>query len=163
MNVNERDQGGRTPLHYAAIDPPVDLQNIAALDDPALAAENDRKSQEYRIANTRKLLDAGADVNAADLDGATPLMFAAQRDSVDVVQLLLDAGSDVNAVDAKGETALFGAVRNTTPAAAAIMRLLRDHGADPTIENTKGQTALRFVSRYGKPEEREIFADLLDT
>ncbi len=161
VNVNERDQGGRTPLHYAAIDPPVDLPNIAALSDPALAAENDRKSEAYRIENTRKMLDAGADVNATDLDGATPLMFAAQRDSVEVVRMLLDAGAEVDAADSKGETALHSAVRNTTPAAAAIMRLLRERGADPTHENRKGQTPLRFVSRFGKPEERDIFADLL--
>lgn len=56
---------------------------------------------------------------------------------------------------------LYNAVRNTTPGAIDIMRLLRERGADPTIPTAKGATALRYVQRYGKPEEREVFADLL--
>lgn len=161
MNVHERDEAGRTPLHYAVTQTPHDLPYIAAQTDPVLAAEVDQKSRDFKITNTKALIEQSADVNATDNEGATPLMFAAARDSVEVVEILLDAGAVIDAADDNGETALYCAVRNTTPAAAAIMRLLRERGADPTIANAKGQTPLRFVSRFGKPEEREIFADLL--
>jgi uncharacterized protein len=67
----------------------------------------------------------------------------------------------VNATNNQGETPLYNPVRNTTPAALDITRLLRESGADPTIETAKGSSALRFVTRYGKPEEKEVFADLL--
>jgi ankyrin repeat protein len=162
MTVNARDRAGRTPLHYAVGDPPHDLPFIAAQSDPELAAENFRKANEYKIANSTKLLDEGADVNAADDEGLTPLHAAASSDSVDVVRLLLDAGAEVNVRSNSGETPIYSAIRNTTPGATDIIRLLRERGADPTIATDKGHSALRFVQRYGTPEIREIFADMLD-
>ncbi|WP_421841366.1 ankyrin repeat domain-containing protein [Mycobacterium sp.] len=161
MNVNDRDREGRTPLHYAVIDAPVGLDHTAALDDPALKAENHSAIVEFIRANSQRLLEAGADVNASDDAGSTPLHFAAKGESHEAVRLLLDAGADANARNDKGETPLYNAVRNTTPAALNIMRLLHESGADPTIETAKGGSALRFVRRYGKPEEKELFADLL--
>ena len=97
----------------------------------------------------------------ADDEGHTPLHAAASRNSVDIVRLLLDAGADVNARSNKGETPLLNAVANTTPAKLFIVRLLREHGADPTVIAHDGFSALKYVQRYGKPELREIFADLL--
>jgi uncharacterized protein len=161
MTADQRDRAGRTPLHYAVGDDPVGLDYTAALTDPALAEANFRKANEYKMANTTRLLSEGADVNAADDDGFTPLHAAASRDSRDIVRLLVDAGADVNAKSKMGETPLYNAVRNTTPAGLDIMRLLRESGADPTVETANGSSALRFASRFGKPEVQEIFADLL--
>lgn len=99
-------------------------------------------------------------MNAADIHGATPLMFAALRDSVEVVRILLDADADINASNAK-ETALFNSVMNTTPAAAPIARLLLDRGADPTAATSDGFSPIAFAQRYGTPAIREVFSDLL--
>ena len=50
------------------------------------------------------LLDAGADVDARDNGGMTPLMWAAKNGTADRVKFLLDAGADADAQDTYGRT-----------------------------------------------------------
>jgi ankyrin repeat protein len=52
------------------------------------------------------LLNAGADPNAADNDGVTPLMEAVVVRSPELVKLLLRRGADVTMADEQGRTAL---------------------------------------------------------
>ncbi len=67
----------------------------------------------------RVLLRAGADVNATDFDGRTPLDWAARENSdPEVLQVLIDAGAAVNAIK-YGWTALDQA---STDAKRAILR-----------------------------------------
>ncbi|CPT93086.1 Putative ankyrin-like protein [Mycobacteroides abscessus] len=156
-DVHSRDRAGRTPLHYAVIDGPRDQVNAWQETDPVRIAELHQISVDYRLANTRHLIDSGANVNATDDDDCTPLHSAVAGDSAEVVRYLLDSGAYVDARNNKGETPLKLAVRNTTPAAAQIMAVLYAAGADPTIQADNGKSALDFVRRYGKPEERAVF------
>ena len=78
-------------------------------------------------------LDAGADLEARDEDGRTPLMFAAGSNSPEVVQTLLDAGADLEARTESGQTPLMGAAwNNENP---GVVQVLLDAGADPTTRN----------------------------
>ncbi len=63
-------------------------------------------SSEGKIAAMEYLLSQGADVNAKNDDGVTPLMLAA-TESVDAVKLLVDAGANIDAQDNQGYTALY--------------------------------------------------------
>ncbi|KAH9204233.1 ankyrin repeat-containing domain protein, partial [Leptodontidium sp. 2 PMI_412] len=54
----------------------------------------------------RVLLEQGADVKAADLDGWTPLHGASSNGHVEVVRVLLKQGADVKAADLSGWTPL---------------------------------------------------------
>jgi ankyrin repeat protein len=63
------------------------------------------------IKAVRRLLSHGTDVNAADSDGNTPLMYAAQEAHPGVVACLLAAGARVDARNARSETPLLFAGR----------------------------------------------------
>jgi len=52
------------------------------------------------------LLRAGCDVNAADSNGRTPLMYAARYNRLSTAGLLLIGGANINAKDKDGKTAL---------------------------------------------------------
>jgi hypothetical protein len=71
----------------------------------------------------RLLLAAGADVNARDALGLTPLALSAHNPGI--VRLLLEAGGDPNAPDYRGKTALDSAYDDE------VKRLLVEHGAVP--------------------------------
>ncbi len=79
----------------------------------------------------RMLLDRGANVNAADPFGRTPLMYAAVSDllPLDVVSLLIARGADVNATDGHkqgGDTGLrvldIAKRHGDTPVVAALIK-----------------------------------------
>jgi ankyrin repeat protein len=72
----------------------VALAQTNPLNDELLAAA--RKSD---AAAVKALLAKGADVNAKSAYGATPLFFACDRGSAEVVKVLLDAGADPNIRD----------------------------------------------------------------
>ena len=56
------------------------------------------------------LLEAGADIEAADPQGRTALIIAVRRGNLDATQLLLDWGADPYTADVKGESALQHAI-----------------------------------------------------
>ena len=58
------------------------------------------------IEAVKQHLAAGADVNAKDDDGWTPLHQATDEGHKEIVELLIAKGADVNATDEDGETPL---------------------------------------------------------
>jgi ankyrin repeat protein len=94
----------------------------------------------------RKLLLAKADVNAAQVDGATALHWAVYRDDVETADLLLKAGANVKAANREGTTPLFMAALYGNP--AMIERLLKA-GADAKERGPNGETTLMFAARNG--------------
>jgi ankyrin repeat protein len=94
----------------------------------------------------QSMLAAQANVNAAELDGTTALMWAATRNDLDMADVLLRAGADVKAANQYGATALYAAA--VSPDAAMTERLLAA-GADPNAHLLSGETPLMEASRRG--------------
>jgi len=75
----------------------------------------------------RSLLSSpGADVNATNERGNTPLLEAARYGHEDICRLLIAAGADVKAKDKDGKTALMLAVQNNHD---DVVRVLKQAGA----------------------------------
>lgn len=91
------------------------------------------------IAAVRDLLAEGADFSAADDEGMTPLMVAAQTGMPEVVELLLRAGADCRPKDKLGYTAemiahWYGEYRmgSYTPECLQIVEMLRKFSVSET-------------------------------
>lgn len=159
--VHDRDEYGRTPLHYAVLDDPIGSASDWKEKDPARRETLRIRRAEYRLANTNKLITAGADVDAKDVGDWTPLHFAARTDSPEVVQLLLDSGADVNAINGRGETSITIAAGSTAASEAGVLDLLRARGADPFLKGEDGVSAIEFAKMIDDPKVNAVFADLL--
>ncbi len=97
---------GKTLSHYRVITALVALLiPIPAFAQSPLDSDLLKMAKEGADALVEILLSAGADVNARDETGQTPLMLAAAEGHTETVTALLDAGADVHAKDNDGKTA----------------------------------------------------------
>jgi ankyrin repeat protein len=94
----------------------------------------------------RALIQKKADVNAAEPDGSTALLWAAYRDNLENADALIRAGAKVNAANDLGATPLWAASQNGS---AAMVRRLLDAGADPNAALLSGETPLMVAARGG--------------
>lgn len=92
------------------------------------------------IAAAKRLVKAGADVNAIDSAGETPLHGAAACGQADMVKYLLSAGANPNIAEAVGLTPLHWAAShgNVETAQALVVA-----GADVNVKNQRGNTPLQ--------------------
>src|SRR5689334_23283956 len=108
--VKSQDAGGSTLLHHAA-------------------AFGTREMLEL-------LLKAGADVNARNGRGSTPLHWAVS--DVGKTRLLLEKGAAINSQTDSGRTPLYLAASQSDH--DSVLRLLLDKGADPNLATLNGRT-----------------------
>ena len=127
--VNGKDAGGSTALHHAAGYGPV--------------------------GNLQLLIDKGADVNAKNRRGSTPLHWAIHDEAK--VRLLLSKGANVNAKQAQGRTPLYLAAM--LGKSSPTMRLLFTSGADPNLASVNGQTPLTMAALRGNVEGMRLLIE----
>jgi ankyrin repeat protein len=92
----------------------------------------------------KRLLAEGADPNAVNRFGVTPLHEAATVGNAAMLEALLDAGGDANAAFGEGETVLMTAARAGDT--ASVKTLLAHGGKPDATENWHGQTALMWAA-----------------
>ena len=124
------------------------------------------------------LVQAGADPNAPDLNGGTPLHEAAGSNSnPGIIAALLEAGADLDAPDSRGNTPLHSAWSNPRAGLswqpprinpAAVQELLRS-GADPLSRNDNGLVAdptnceLWHTPVFARAADFAIYASCLES
>jgi ankyrin repeat protein len=93
-----------------------------------------------------KMIAAGADVNAAQGDGTTPLHWAVYKIDAELTRALLARGAKPNVINNYGSSPLAEAVK---VADARLVGMLLDAGSDANAPNQEGQTALMLAARSG--------------
>jgi len=121
-DVRTRNRRGAQPLHYA-----VDGAGFSRWDPNA--------QRDTAVA----LLEAGADPNAADTDGVTPLHRAVRNRCASAVRALIDGGADIGRPNGSGSTSVQIAIWTTGRSGSGsslakaeqkvIVQLLLEHGA----------------------------------
>lgn len=101
----------------------------------------------------RLLLEAGVDPNVKDLDGITPLQWAAVSGGDKVAVVLLEHGADPNNVDNFNNTALLSTIKANRH---KILDLLVHHGASLKSPLASGGTILHDIARDADRESLEI-------
>ncbi len=99
-----------------------------------------------------ELLTRGANVNAPDDKGSTPLHYAALHNQRDILITLLDHHADVNHANSAGQTALHIAVAQHNVVNA---QLLLDRGANSNPADKAGQTPLDSIGFEAEDQHRE--------
>ncbi|CAB4069338.1 NOTCH1 [Lepeophtheirus salmonis] len=146
--TSQMDKSGESPLHLAA--------------------------RYARADAAKKLLDAGADANAEDFtgrsplhaaiaadaqgayDGTTPLILAARLAIEGMVEDLINAEADINASDDNGKTALHwaSAVNNVE-----AVNVLLANGANRDAQDAKDETPLFLSAREGSYQAARVLLD----
>lgn len=103
------------------------------------------------------LLKAGADVNGAQGDGMTALLWAAEKNDTGLAKTLIGAGAKVNAATANGHyTPLFLASKNGN---ADLVQALLKSGADAKAVATTGTTPLMLAAASGSADAVNLLLD----
>ena len=96
--------------------------------------------------DAKRLIESGVDVECRDEYEWTPLMMAASKDDIEMIELLLDKGANIDhKANVDGWTALHQAANYLKNRA---VKLLIKRGADTHIKNNDGKTALDVAKQF---------------
>ncbi|MCR5612902.1 ankyrin repeat domain-containing protein [Treponema sp.] len=113
-------------------------------------------AQEDFISYEKLLLNYKANPNKFPKESKSPLMFAAGKKNLELVELLVEKGAKVNALsNYSKETALFTAADKSS---YEIVKYLLEHGANPNIKNKYEETVLHTLEE----EDISVYKILLE-
>jgi len=150
-NVNQLNHDGLVPLHCAR------MKNTAII-TLLLSSKADIHSpqpetfktilhricelQSLSIHRIKPILEANADPNKKDKMGRSPLHYAVQQNSLEVIELLLSYGANINGRDNQGGTPLLKVIDRGD---IDMWRFLVKAGADVNVTNSAGVSAKQLA------------------
>ena len=99
------------------------------------------------------LIENGANVNAVDLKGETPMFYAVRAKNEQLIKNLIAKGADINARNNKGESVLFIAAENDDKKMA---KFLLDNGASARLQNRQKLDASTVAVQMGFMDTYDI-------
>ena len=123
FDINRRDAGGNSSLHYACAKGHRDIASL--------------------------LTENGADTNLPNNVSETPLHLAAAQGNKEILDNLLRHGAQINVTDKEGRTPLLRALGNKRTDAALF---LLSQGADTEQTDAEGHKAIDYATAYGLRE-----------
>jgi ankyrin repeat protein len=106
-----------------------------------------------------QLLAEGADIDARDGRGYSPLMLAAYAGQAAAFDFLLARGADRDSRDHAGNSVLMGVAFKGH---LAMVRRLLDEGADLTTRNQHGLDARGFAATFGRHDVVALIDSYID-
>jgi ankyrin repeat protein/beta-lactamase regulating signal transducer with metallopeptidase domain len=147
-DINAKDPQGYTPMYEATYQGSRDL--VELLTAKGVAAPESTihlAAHAGDLARVKTLIEKGADVNARDKRGNTPLFSAVLAKTDEVARFLIANGADVNAQDDLGMTPLLSAAGGGSK---KVIELLIAKGADVNARNKFGATPLHAACQRTK-------------
>ncbi len=171
LKIDEVDEDGRTLLHWASSGGHLDMVELLLTTykaDPNTADEEQwtpllSASSAGALPVVRRLVAAGARLDARTSAGGTPLHYAASKGREHVAAFLVEQGASLTATDKRGDTPLHKAARSPS-----VAKMLLAKGASPNKTNKTGRTALHEAAEDGKGDVCKLLleagadADLVD-
>lgn len=157
VDVDAKDKNGNTALHVLANTEPLPYRYGGSLN-------HNQNKLKLRDTTEKLLLLNGADVNACNNFGQTPLHCASEKLNDEIVKVLLRYRADTDVRDTNGNTALHLVIKkpiNSFAESDEIVRLLLEDGANVHVKDGDGQTALHYVVNTDDVKLRTIFTELL--
>lgn len=113
-----------------------------------------RRGEGAALPLIRVLLEGGADLEARNSSGQTPLLYSCYAGFRRAVEFLLDRGASFRYQDRNGRTPLHYAAREGQ---AAVVELLLGKGADPALKDGQGLTPLEYAAQRNRRAVLEVF------
>ncbi len=166
-DVNQMPDHGNTPLmsaafkhnnntvkllleHHAAVNAKTNTKQETALHKAVFFDDRPGAIETIKI-----LIAAGADVNARDKNGDTPLIEVARTGNIQTLQILIDAGAHVNQMNNNGHTALT--ILSPNLSNISKMELLINAGANVNQQDKNGYTLLyKIVAHFFLNTESKV-------
>ncbi len=122
----------------------MELEKLPEADHETVLAQIDPAAKDLLTALVSFFVKRGANVNAVDEAGRTPLLDAAQTGNLDTVKFLLDHGAKMDVTGDDGMTPAWAAASSGN---AEVLTLLAEKGCPLNVALDDGSTTLHAAAR----------------